>query len=173
MDLATTLKKTIRSVPDFPKKGIMFRDITPLLSDIKIFQQITKALCEAAPKETNCIAAIEARGFFFGVAIASALNIPFVPIRKKGKLPYKTISAEYELEYGTDSLYMHQDALDSHSKVYLIDDLIATGGSFVAAISLIHQLKASITKAGCIIELEFLKGKEKIAPIPFTSLVVY
>ena len=173
MELEALLKNTIRNIPDFPKKGIVFRDITPLLSEPVIFERIIQNLVVLAPKDLTHIAGIEARGFLFGIAIAMRLGLPFVPIRKKGKLPYKTFTAEYNLEYGTDSLYIHIDAVQKNSSVYLVDDLIATGGSLLAAAGLIEQCQAKVAKIACVIELTDLDGRKKISSIPVASLISY
>lgn len=173
MEVELLLKKTIRNIPDFPRKGIMFRDITPLLSNPDIFEKIIESLVANAPANLTHVAGIEARGFLFGIAIATKLGLPFVPIRKKGKLPYQTFSVQYELEYGIDSLYMHTDALAKDSQVYLIDDLIATGGSLAAAIQLVKKCEARVVKIACVIELSTLNGRKKFATIPVTSLISY
>lgn len=172
MELEKSLKDTIRNIPDFPKPGIIFRDITPLLSNQKIFKKIIASLVAAAPSQLTHLAAIEARGFLFGIPIAMELGIPFVPIRKKGKLPYKTYSVKYNLEYGVDSLYIHTDAMEQNSNVYLIDDLVATGGSLLAATELIKKCSAKVKKIGCVIELTELDARKKLAS-PFTSLISY
>lgn len=170
----TDFKKYIRNIPDFPKPGILFRDITTLLSDKKAFKQAVNALADKYKnKKIDAIVAVEARGFILGGALAHKLNAAFVPVRKKGKLPWKTNSVTYELEYGTDTLEMHSDSLKLNDKVLIVDDLLATGGTVQAAINLIKQLGAKITGIAFLIELTDLKGKEKLADYPIYSLIKY
>lgn len=170
----TDFKKCIRNIPDFPKPGILFRDITTLLSDKKAFKQAVNALADKYKnKKIDAIVAVEARGFILGGALAHKLNAAFVPVRKKGKLPWKTNSVTYELEYGTDTLEMHSDSLKLNDKVLIVDDLLATGGTVQAAINLIKQLGAKITGIAFLIELTDLKGKEKLADYPIYSLIKY
>ena len=127
------LKEYIRSIPDWPKEGILFRDITPLLADPKAFSAAIDALCaDFTDAEIECVAAVEARGFIFGAAVAGKLGVAFVPVRKKGKLPFKTQSVTYDLEYGTDTLEVHSDAVGKGAKVLMVDDLLATGGTMAA-----------------------------------------
>lgn len=157
------LKATIRDIPDFPRKGVVFRDIMPILQDSSLCREITMALkkrCQSNPPDA--IAAIESRGFFFGMLLASELKIPFIPIRKKGKLPYKTISKKYDLEYGQTEIEMHTDAIQKGWNVMIHDDLLATGGTSYAAAELIKELEGNIHSFTFIVELEFLKGKEKL-----------
>lgn len=163
----------IRNVPDFPKKGILFKDITPLLANPEAFRAIIDelaALCKN--KGITKIVALESRGFIFGAPLAYVLGIGFVPIRKRGKLPYKKLSIEFDLEYGKDIIEIHQDALDKNDKVLLVDDLLATGGTMSAAIKLIEQLGAKIEMCAFMCELAALKGKEKISA-PSASLIVF
>ncbi|MFZ2356256.1 MAG: adenine phosphoribosyltransferase [Candidatus Omnitrophota bacterium] len=170
----TDFKKYIRNIPDFPKPGILFRDITTLLNDKKAFKQAVNALADKYKnKKIDAIVAVEARGFILGGALAHKLNAAFVPVRKKGKLPWKTNSVTYELEYGTDTLEMHSDSLKLNDKVLIVDDLLATGGTVQAAINLIKQLGAKITGIAFLIELTDLKGKEKLADYPIYSLIKY
>ncbi len=170
----TDFKKYIRNIPDFPKPGILFRDITTLLNDKKAFKQAVNALADKYKnKKIDAIVAVEARGFILGGALAHKLNAAFVPVRKKGKLPWKTNSVTYELEYGTDTLEMHSDSLKLNDKVLIVDDLLATGGTVQAAINLIKQLGAKITGIAFLIELTDLKGKEKLAGYPIYSLIKY
>ncbi|MDP2755687.1 MAG: adenine phosphoribosyltransferase, partial [Nitrospirota bacterium] len=139
----TDFKKYIRNIPDFPKPGILFRDITTLLNDKKAFKEAINALADKYKnKKIDAIVAVEARGFILGGALAHKLNAAFVPVRKKGKLPWKTNSVTYELEYGTDTLEMHSDSLKLNDKVLIVDDLLATGGTVQAVINLIKQLGA-------------------------------
>ena len=170
------LKDAIRTIPDFPKEGIMFRDITTLMTNPTAFKQSIDAL--AAPykdKGLDNVAGIEARGFAFGAAVAYALGIGFVPIRKKGKLPYKTYTQDYELEYGTDTLEIHADAVRKGEKVLLIDDLIATGGTAEASIKLLQKTGADVVGAAFIVDLPDLGGLGKITSlgIPVTVLVAF
>ncbi len=160
---AEQLKKYIRDIPDWPKKGILFRDITPLLRDPDLFASAIGML--SAPFESagiKYVAAVEARGFIFGSAVAEKLNAGFVPIRKKGKLPYKTQVITYDLEYGQDSLEVHTDAVEQGDKVLMIDDLLATGGTMAAACELIEKTGGEIAGIACLIELSFLKGRKKL-----------
>lgn len=160
------IRALIRNVPDFPKPGILFKDITPLMSNPTVSKEIVKFLAKQYAKENpNAIAGIESRGFFFGPSVAQELNLPFIPIRKKGKLPYKTISYSYDLEYGTAEIEMHEDAVEENWKVIVHDDLLATGGTAYAAAKLIEEAGGSVAAFGFLIELNFLNGKEKLKPI--------
>ena len=168
------LKKVIRDIPDFPKPGILFRDITPLLQDPAAFQKAIELM--AAPFAGNppdVVAGIESRGFIFGTPLALALGVSFVPIRKPGKLPYKTRKATYTLEYGTDSIEIHEDAVKPGDRVLLVDDLLATGGTMEAASKLVQELGGEIVEYLFAIELAFLKGKDKLKSAPVRSLMVY
>ncbi len=168
------LKDYIRSIPNFPKEGIIFRDITTLLRNPSAFSDAIDRFHERyKTKHIDFIASIESRGFIFGAALAYSLGVGFVPIRKKGKLPWKTISEEYELEYGTDVLEIHQDAVSPGNSVLIVDDLIATGGSIKAACNLIEKLKANIVEVAVVIELVDLGGREKIKPHNLFSLVKF
>jgi len=165
MDIKEILNNSIRTIPDFPKKGIMFKDITTLLNDAKAFNSLIDFLKERyKDKNIDFIAGIESRGFIFASSLAYALNVGFVPIRKKGKLPYTTISEKYALEYGFDEVEIHIDAFrdKENPKVILIDDLIATGGTAKAAENLISKAGGEVVEACFIIELEFLKGAKKL-----------
>lgn len=167
-------ERYIRSIPDWPKKGILFRDITPLLADPKAFSTAVDALC--APftvAEVKYIAAVEARGFIFGAAVAEKLGIGFVPIRKKGKLPYKTQSVTYDLEYGTDTLEVHIDAIVKGAKVLMVDDLLATGGTMAAACRLIEKIGGQVAGIAFLIELEELCGREKLSGYKIHSVIHY
>lgn len=158
-----TIKKAIRNIPDFPKKGIQFKDITPLLLDAALFTTVIEELKNRYQnQQISKVVAIEARGFIFGAPLAIALGAGFVPIRKKGKLPYKTYGAQYALEYGTAEIEIHQDALSPQDKVLLVDDLLATGGTTQAALALISQSGANVEECVFLCELAFLKGREKI-----------
>ena len=157
------LKRHIRSIPDWPKKGILFRDITPLLADPKVFAAAVDALCAGfIGAGIEYVAAVEARGFIFGAAVAQKLGAGFVPIRKKGKLPFKTESISYNLEYGTDTLEVHRDAIKSRAKVLMVDDLLATGGTAAAAAEIINLLGGKVAGFSFIIILEFLEGRQKL-----------
>jgi adenine phosphoribosyltransferase len=168
------LKSYIRDIPDFPIKGIIFKDITTLLQDADAFHYvIEKFSTYAKNKEIQKIVGIESRGFMFGAALAQALHLPFIPIRKKGKLPWKTFQQEYQLEYGTDIIEIHQDALKKGEKVLLIDDLLATGGTARAASDLIEKTEAILSGIAFLIELDFLKGRNHLANYEVFSLIHY
>ncbi|MBU1108292.1 MAG: adenine phosphoribosyltransferase [Candidatus Riflebacteria bacterium] len=168
------LKSYIRDVPDFPKPGIIFKDITPLLGDPQAFAAMIDAF---ADKYTNSgitrVCGIESRGFIIGAALALRLNVGFVPIRKAGKLPYKKIRREYSLEYGTDAIEIHADSVAQGEKVLLIDDLIATGGTAEAAVALLQDVGAEIAGIAFVVELEFLKGREKFDQSKYFALLKY
>lgn len=168
------LKKYIRNIPDFPKKGILFRDITPLLSEPKAFKTALDKMEELIKdKKIDTILAAEARGFIFGGALALKLKCSFAPVRKKGKLPYKTYETSYSLEYGKDTLEIHQDALEKGKKVLIVDDLLATGGTTKALVDLARKLGGEI--AGCLflIELSELDGRKNLENLPVYSLLKY
>ena len=166
------LRQHIRDVPDFPKKGIVYFDITPLLGDPAAFATSIDALAERfAECGATKILGAESRGFIFGAPLAYKLGIGFVPVRKPGKLPYKTTSVTYDLEYGTDTLEMHVDALAPDDKVLLIDDLLATGRTMNGVIQLVHKTGASIVGIGFLVELGFLDGAAKLDGIPRQSLL--
>lgn len=168
------LKKYIRNIPDFPKKGILFRDITTLIGDSKQFKKVIDALTERyADKKIDAVVAIESRGFIFGGALAYKLGAGFVPVRKKGKLPYKAYQASYSLEYGEDTLEIHQDAIKPGERVLLIDDLLATGGTISAVTDLVKKLKGEIVEAAFIIELKDLKGRCKLKDFLVYSMIQY
>ncbi|MFH1478436.1 MAG: adenine phosphoribosyltransferase [Candidatus Omnitrophota bacterium] len=168
------LKKYIRSIPDFPKKGILFRDITTLIGDPDKFKEVIDILTERyKDKNIDAILAIDSRGFIFGGALAYRLGASFVPVRKKGKLPYRAISATYSLEYGEDALEMHEDAFKPGSRVIIVDDLLATGGTASAVTELAKKLKGEIVEVVFIIELADLKGREKLKGLPVYSMVNY
>ncbi|OPZ93498.1 MAG: Adenine phosphoribosyltransferase [candidate division TA06 bacterium ADurb.Bin417] len=167
------IKEFIRSIPDFPKPGILFRDITPLLAEPDVFRDVLKQLADACPLETEVVAGIESRGFIFGAAVAARLGKGFVPIRKPGKLPYLTTSVSYQLEYGTDTLEIHQDALADRRRVVLVDDLLATGGTAAAA-HLFQQLAkvgGQVLKALFLVELRDLDGRARLAGRTVEALV--
>lgn len=164
----------IRDVPDYPKPGIMFKDITPLLADAKV---LNRALLKIANNYTNedfdLVVGAESRGFLFGVGVGMLLNKGFVPIRKPGKLPCETYKQTYELEYGTDTLEIHKDAIKPGQRVLLIDDLLATGGTMQASIELVKQCGAEVVGCAFVIELEFLGGRKALAPHPVFSILQY
>jgi adenine phosphoribosyltransferase len=170
--IESRIKETVRDVADFPKPGIIFKDITPILKDAALCAEITQALAESLSGiEVDVIAGIESRGFLFGMLLAQAMQVPFVPIRKAGKLPFKTIKQEFNLEYGSAVLELHEDALLPGQRVLIHDDLLATGGTVVAASKLIQQLGADVAGFSFIIGLDFLKGKERLkaySPLTFT-----
>jgi len=168
------IKASIRNVPDFPKPGIVFKDITPLLRNGDLFKAAVDRLAGPFQKKgITHVASIESRGFIFGAPVAYLLGAGYIPVRKKGKLPFKTLSHTYELEYGTDTLEMHADALDSSSRVLLIDDVLATGGTAHAACQLIEKLNAKVAGLSFAIELEFLHGREKLRGYEVSSLLKY
>jgi len=168
------LAQYIRPVPDWPKKGILFRDITPLLADPKAFPAAVDALCAPFKKTgVQFVAGIEARGFIFGAAVAARLKAGFVPIRKKGKLPCETERVTYALEYGTDCVEMHRDAIPRGAKVLLVDDLLATGGTMQAACELVQKVGAEIVGIAVVIELADLQGRQRLAPHQVHALITY
>ena len=168
------LEKSIRNIPDFPKPGILFRDVTTLIKNKEAFKKSVDLLAKKYKgKGFDKVVGVEARGFIFGAAVAHKIGAGFVPVRKKGKLPYKTISTNYELEYGTDTLEIHQDAIISGEKVLIIDDLLATGGTVKAVIELVKQLGGKISGVGFVIELVDLHGKDKFKEYPVYSLVKF
>ena len=168
------LKKLIREVPDFPKKGILFYDITTLLKDRLGFATLVDALSEHyLAKDIDLVLGMEARGFIFGPAVAYRLNAGFVPVRKPGKLPAATQRIEYDLEYGSNVLEVHQDAIQKGQRVIIVDDLLATGGTAAATVELAKSLGADIAGLGFVVELDFLKGREKLAGCDVFSLLHY
>ncbi|HEY2329101.1 MAG TPA: adenine phosphoribosyltransferase [Verrucomicrobiae bacterium] len=171
---AAEIESAIRNVPDFPKPGIQFKDITPVLADARLFAGAIDLLTEKhAPGTIDAVAGIDARGFIFAAAAAKKLNAGFVPVRKKGKLPFTTIEQDYALEYGHATVAIHTDALKPGARVLLIDDLLATGGTSAAAAALVQKLGAKIVEAVFLIELKFLNGREKLQGLPIRSLVIY
>src|SRR3954463_16790865 len=160
---AADIERAIRNVPDFPKPGIQFKDITPVLADARLFSGSIDLLIDGfKPGQVDAVVGIDARGFIFAAAAAVRLQAGFVPVRKKGKLPYKTHEEEYDLEYGTATVAVHVDALKPGSRVLLIDDLLATGGTAAAAAALVQRLGAHILQISFLIELSFLHGREKL-----------
>lgn len=157
------LKKIIRDIPNFPKEGIIFKDITTLVKDKNAFRQGVDMLAERFEgKKIDYVVGVESRGFIFGAALAYKLGVGFIPVRKKGKLPHKTKSVTYELEYGTDTLEIHEDDVPAKSRVLIVDDLLATGGTVNAVIRLLKDLNTVIVGVTFLVELKFLQGKEKI-----------
>ena len=168
------LKQAIRNIPDFPKKGILFKDITTLLKDSQRLNEAVNLLSSRyTDKEVTKVAAVEARGFIFGAAIACKLGAGFVPIRKKGKLPAPTFELSYALEYGTDTLQVHRDAITPSDKVLIIDDLLATGGTAGAVCQLIEKFEAEISGIEFLIELVDLKGREQLKGYPVHSIIQF
>jgi adenine phosphoribosyltransferase len=168
------LRKNIRDIPDFPKPGIIFKDITPLLQNHSAFQKVIETFHKRYKGEKlDAILGIESRGFLFGAPLAHQLGIGFIPIRKKGKLPYKTIEMSYDLEYGSATIEMHVDAIKKGSKVVVIDDLLATGGTANAACALVKKQGGLVHECAFVVELGFLNGREKMTGIDVVSLINY
>jgi adenine phosphoribosyltransferase len=173
-DTIEKLHAAVRDVPDFPKPGILFKDITPILSDGALFRaSIDLFLEKCQGKAIDKIVGIDARGFLFGSAVAYKLGVGFVPLRKKGRLPYKTESAAYSLEYGEAEMELHIDAIEPGEKIILIDDLLATGGTSASAATLIAKVGGDLIEAQFLIELEFLHGRKKLDPTPVVSFLKY
>jgi len=167
-------RQWIRDIPDFPKPGVMFKDITPLLAHPDAFGAVIDRLAEHyAGAKIDTIAAAEARGFIFGAPLALKLNTGFVPIRKPGKLPYATVALEYQLEYGTDRLEVHTDAFAPGRRVLLLDDVLATGGTMRACCDLVRQAGAEVVGCAFVLELTFLEGRERLKPDDVFSLIAY
>jgi adenine phosphoribosyltransferase len=166
------LKTFIRDIPDFPKKGIIFKDITTLLKDGPAFREsVDEIVAEYKNKKIDIVVSVESRGFIFGSVVAYNLGVGIVPVRKKGKLPHKTFAATYQLEYGTDTLEIHQDAFKKGARVLIVDDLLATGGTTAAAVELVKKLGGEVVGVAFIIELVPLKGREKLKGYPVLSLI--
>lgn len=164
----------IRDVPDFPQPGIVFRDITPVLADRKVFKEIVELMSlHWADKRIDHVAAIEARGFIPGAAIALHLGAGFIPIRKAGKLPWRVLSHSYQLEYGTDQLDIHEDAIARGERVLIVDDVLATGGTAAAAVELVRKLGSEVVGVQVLIELSALKGRDRLPGIDVVSELVY
>jgi adenine phosphoribosyltransferase len=172
--MMTDLKKTIRDVYDFPKKGIVFKDITTLLKDAKAFRETIDAMCEPFHEPLpEAIVGIESRGFIFGSAMAYRLGIPFVPVRKPGKLPAETVREEYTLEYGKDAIEMHRDAIRESMRVLIVDDLLATGGTAAATVRLVQKLNGIVVGTVFLIELAFLNGRDLLKNVPVHTVISY
>jgi adenine phosphoribosyltransferase len=168
------IKKSIRDVPDFPRKGIIFKDITPFLSNHKVFSNTIKLLASRYKKKgIKKVIGIEARGFIIASPLALEIGAGFIPVRKKGKLPYKTLSVTYSLEYGTDTLQIHEDAISKGESVIIVDDVLATGGTAKAVCELVEKLGGRVKEIFMLIELEFLKGREKLKDYDVFSLIKY
>ena len=168
------LEAAIRNVPDFPKPGIQFKDITPVLGDAALFAgSIDLLAAHHRERGIDAVVGIDARGFIFAAAAACQLDAAFVPIRKKGKLPHKTIEENFSLEYGEDTVAIHEDALKPGARVLLLDDLLATGGTAAAAAKLVRNIGAEIVEIGFLIELSFLNGREKLDGHPIHSVITY
>lgn len=173
MDLAD-LAKMIRDVPDFPKEGIVFKDITTLIKHPEAFKRVVDLLTEHyRGRQIDLVVAVEARGYIFGAPVAYKLGVGFVPVRKVGKLPAETVRAEYELEYGTDAVEMHRDAIEPGQRVLIIDDLIATGGSAAATAQLVETLGGEVVSIAFLIELTFLKGVDKLKEYDVFTMIEY
>jgi len=168
----TDLKSLCRDIPGFPKEGIIFKDITPLLKEGDRFKEIIDRISERyLDKKIDIVVSIEARGFIIGPAVAYRLGAGVVPVRKKGKLPWRCYQATYDLEYGTDTLEIHQDAIKPGQRILIIDDLLATGGTVKAVIDLIERLKGQVVEVAFLIELTALKGREQIGDYPVFSII--
>ncbi|MAC19643.1 MAG: adenine phosphoribosyltransferase [Phycisphaerae bacterium] len=173
-DAIPTLKALIRDIPDFPKPGVLFKDITPLLGDPGGLAMAVEVMANPFRRDrVDLVVGAESRGFIFGTAIAQSLSCGFVPIRKPGKLPGEVHRAEYELEYGRDVLEMHVDAIDAGKRVLMVDDLLATGGTMAACIEMVRRTGAEIAAATFLIELEFLHGRKQLDDVPIHSAIQY
>lgn len=168
------LKKKIRSIPDFPAPGVLFRDITTLLKDGATFSEVMDAFASHyTQRGLDAIVAVESRGFIFGAPLADRLRLPFIPVRKPGKLPAKKARIEYELEYGTEALEIHQDAIYPGQRLLIVDDLLATGGTILATAKLVEEFQGEVAGLGFLIELTDLKGREKLQKYDVFSLIKY
>jgi adenine phosphoribosyltransferase len=168
-DLLTDVDAVVRNIPDFPKPGIVFKDITPVLADPKLFDRVVDWMGEGTER-IDKVVGMESRGFIFGAALAPRINAGFVPARKKGKLPWDTIAVEYDLEYGTATLEIHVDAVKPGERVLIVDDLLATGGTAAATVELVERLGGQVVGCVFMMELDFLKGRERLTA-PTRSLV--
>ena len=168
------LRARVRDVPDFPKPGILFRDLTPLMGDGVALREAVDLLAEATVRHRpELIVAIESRGFIFGAPVAASLGVGFVPVRKPGKLPHKTRRRSYDLEYGTDALEMHADAVVEGARVVIVDDLLATGGTAAATVGLMREIDDEVVGATFVVELELLRGRDRLAGVPVDALLTY
>jgi len=170
---ADELRKYIRDIPDFPRPGIVFKDITPLLANARALASAVDGIAEPFLGQVNAVLGIESRGFVFGAPVAYRLGTGLVIARKSGKLPFRTIRESYELEYDTATLEIHEDGLSKGTKVLVVDDLLATGGTAKAAVRLVERLGAEVVSCAFLIELSFLRGRERLAPTPCFSLISY
>ncbi|MBM3907704.1 MAG: adenine phosphoribosyltransferase [Gemmatimonadetes bacterium] len=172
--LARDVRATIRDIPDFPKPGIVFKDITPVLSNAALFARVTDSLAEAAaPLHISHVVAIESRGFLFAAPVAQRLGVPLVPVRKPGKLPHRCVREEYALEYGTDVLEMHEDALGAGARVLVVDDVLATGGTAAATRRLVQRVGGAVVAFGFLVDLTFLNGRHQLAGSSVDAIVEY
>lgn len=168
------LKGSIRDIPDFPKKGVVFKDITPILQNGQLFRLATTVFVERYQRKTvDAIVAIDARGFLFASTVAYCLGVGMAIVRKKGKLPFTTINKSYDLEYGSNTIEMHSDSITKGQRVIIIDDVLATGGTVNAAVELVQQLGGEVVEAAFLLEIASLGGKEKLSPIPVFSILQY
>jgi adenine phosphoribosyltransferase len=173
-DLARRVKSLVRDVKDFPKKGIVFKDITPVLRDAATFDRIIASIeAYGRARGAELVAGIESRGFIFGAAAAQRLGLGFIPIRKHGKLPWKTVAQKYALEYGTDVVEIHRDAVEKGQRVVIVDDLLATGGTLAGSCRLVEKVGGKIAGCACVVELSFLGGRKKIKKYDFSTVVSY
>ena len=171
---ALDLTTYIRDIPDFPKPGILFKDITPLLAHPEALREaIQRMAAQVADRPIDIVAAAEARGFLFGTPLALELGVGFVPIRKPGKLPYRRVTQVYDLEYGTDTLEMHSDALHPGARILLVDDVLATGGTMKACCDLVRSIGAEVVACSFLIELSFLGGRARLVPNAVESVIIY
>jgi adenine phosphoribosyltransferase len=172
--VASRIRAAIRDIPDFPKPGIIFKDITPILGDPALFAEVVAGLAERyQPMRIDKIAAMESRGFIFGAPLAEKIGAGFVPLRKFGKLPHTTVAETFNLEYGTETLEVHTDAIEPGERVLIIDDLLATGGTAEAAVRLVTRIGGEVVEIAFVVELAFLKGRGRLAGIPVYSMVVF
>jgi adenine phosphoribosyltransferase len=168
------VRALIRDVPDFPQAGIVFKDITPVLADAGAFQDVLDAMeARLRRRGFDRVVAIESRGFIFGAPVAASLGVGFVPVRKPGKLPHRTRRRDYDLEYGTDALEMHADAVVQGARVVVVDDLLATGGTAAATVELVREIGGQVVGATFVVELEVLRGRERLTGIPVDALLSY
>ena len=172
--LVRKVQSLVRDVPDFPKKGILFKDITPVLRDGATFDRVIATLeTYAQNRGADVIAGIESRGFIFGAALAARMDLGFVPIRKHGKLPWKTVKQSYDLEYGKDTVEMHRDAVDKKQRVLVVDDLLATGGTLAGTCKLVQKAGGIVAGCACVLELAFLDGRKRLRGLDLFSIVQY
>lgn len=172
--LSHDVRAAIRDVPDFPKPGILFKDITPVLSNAALFARVTESLADAAAAmQVTHVVAIESRGFLLGAPVAQRLGLPLIPVRKPGKLPHRRVREEYALEYGTDALEMHEDALGIGARVLVVDDVLATGGTAAATRRLVERVGGTVVAFGFLIDLTFLHGRQLLAGASVDAIVEY